>query len=246
MNVVDSTRKSLEALEQRIERLEEANRLKDEFLSALGHELGNVFLPYQFALQLLQHEPANAATFEQVRAMLEEHSGNVEWFMENLRTVSRIVRGKLQAERKPVDLKEIVEQGAGRVQSVIDKHRLRISVSLPLQPITLQGDSKLLGQMVEHLLQNAARFTDPGGHVWLSLARENGEAVLRVRDTGMGIAPELMPRLFTLFVQGDPLTGGWGAGLATVRTVAELHGGRVEAFSPGPRQGAEFVVYLPV
>lgn len=246
MEVIDSTRASREELERKLQQVEETNRLKDEFLGKLGHELGNLFLPYQFALQLLQHKTADLSTLEQVRTMLEEHAENVQRFMENLRTISRMVRGKLHADRVLTDLKELVVQALDRVQPLVEKSRHQLSVSLPAQPEKLQGDPRLLGQMVDHLLQNAIKFTDPGGHIWLSLARENGELVLRVRDSGVGLPPELMPRVFALFLQADPLSGGWGAGLTVVQTVAELHGGHAEAFSPGPGQGSEFVVRLPV
>ena len=245
MEVIDSTRASLEELERKLQQVEEASRLKDEFLGKLGHELGNLFLPYQFALQLLQHKTADSTTLEQVRAMLEEHADNVQRFMESLRTVSRLVRGKLHVDRVLTDLKEVVVQALERAEPLAKKSRHQLSVSLPAQPEKLQGDPHLLGQMVDHLLQNAIRFTDPGGHIWLSLAREDGELVLRVRDTGVGLAPELAPRMFTLFLQADPLSGGCGAGLAIVRAVAELHGGHAEAISPGPGQGSEFVVRLP-
>lgn len=245
MEVIDSTRASLEELERKLQQVEEASRLKDEFLGKLGHELGNLFLPYQFALQLLQHKTADSTTLEQVRAMLEEHADNVQRFMESLRTVSRLVRGKLHVDRVLTDLKEVVMQALERAEPLVEKSRHQLSVALPAQPEKLQGDPHLLRQMVDHLLQNAIRFTDPGGHIWLSLAREDGELVLRVRDTGVGLAPELAPRMFTLFLQADPLSGGWGAGLAIVRAVAELHGGHAEAISSGPGQGSEFVVRLP-
>ncbi len=245
METTDSMRQSLEELERKVARLEEANRLKDVFLGSLSHELSNAFLPYQFALQLLGRKPTDPAIIEQVRSMLAEHSEGVNQFMENLRTVSRILRGKLQAECSTTDLKAIVERELLGFQAAFDKSGHQISVSLPAHSVVLEGDEKLLGLMVGHLLDNAAKFTDPGGHIWLSLTREDGETVLRVRDTGPGIAPNLLPRLFELFVQADPLAGGWGAGLAIVRTVAELHGGRVEAFSGGPRPGSEFVVHLP-
>jgi signal transduction histidine kinase len=245
MEVIDSTRASLEELERKLAQLEETNRLKDEFLGNLGHELGNLFLPYQFALQLLQQGRADQSTVEQVRAMLEEHAANVQRFMDDLRTVSRIVRRKLHAQHEPIDLKNVVERAVDRLRPQVEKDGHQLSVSLPAQAEPFQGDPQLLDQMVDHLLRNAVKFTNPGGHIWVSLAREDGEIVLRVRDTGVGIAPELIPRIFTLFVKADPLSGGSGTGLGIVRAVAELHGGHAAAISPGQGQGSEFIVRLP-
>jgi signal transduction histidine kinase len=245
MKTADSPPVAPVSLEHAVEQIQDAHRLTTAFLGKLVHELGNQFLPYHFALQLLQQASASPATVGQVRAMLEEHQASVDRFMSDLPLVSRLARGKLKLQRQPLDLAAIVEQSLTRAMPAIDKHRLRLWPDLPAQPLRLEGDPALLGRSVDHLLQNAVKFTPSQGQIWVTLKQENAQHVLRIRDSGAGIAPEQLPQLFHLFFQADPTVAGWGAGLATVRAAVELHGGRVEASSPGLGQGSEFVVRFP-
>jgi signal transduction histidine kinase len=245
METIESVRSSVQTLEQRLEQLEEESRLRNQFLGKLSHELGNLFLPYQFALQLLRNSSADLSTVHQVRKMLEEHGENVNRFMADLRLISRLVRRKVRFQPQPVDWKQVVERSLATIKPLMDKSQLVLAADLPVQPLVLEGDRCLLQQMVDHLLSNAVKFTQAGGRVGVALKRENDQCVLQVCDSGVGIAPEYMPHLFIPFAQADPSSPGWGAGLAIVREVAELHGGRVEALSPGVGQGSEFVVRLP-
>jgi signal transduction histidine kinase len=245
METPESTAATVRALQQRVEQLEAANRLRDEFLGKLAHELGNLFLPYQFAQQLLRQSVGDAATMGQVRGMLEEHERSVRQFMADLRTVSRLMRGKITAQRQPVDLRQIVEQSLSKAKPAIESQRLSLSLESPSQASRMEGDPALLEQMVDHLLNNAIKFTRSGGRIKVTLAQQGGKHVLKVRDSGIGIEPHHLPQLFTPFFQADPTGAGWGAGLAIIRGVAELHGGRVEASSAGPGQGSEFMVSLP-
>jgi len=245
MKTSGTSENPLPALARRVEQLEEANRLRDEFFGKLAHELGNLFLPYQFAQQLLQHAPGDASTAQQVCEMLEDHHAIIQDFLADLRAVSRLVRRKMSFRRQPVDLKQIVEQSLAKAERVAAKEQITLSAELPGQPFDFEGDPTLLGQMIDHLLSNARKFNRAGGGIWLTLRREGDEYVLRVRDSGVGIEADYLPRLFTPFAQADPMGPGWGAGLTIVRGVAELHGGRAQGFSPGPGEGSEFLVVLP-
>ncbi len=155
------------------------------------------------------------------------------------------MRKKLQLRRKAIDLKQIVSQSLTDAKPRIDKERLQLLVDLAAAPMQTEADPDLLRQMVDHLLRNAIQFTPSGGRVSVSLAQHDDGFVLRVADSGKGIPPDFWPQLFMPFAQADHSGPGWGAGLAIIRAVAELHGGSVEVSSPGPGQGCEFVVQLP-
>jgi signal transduction histidine kinase len=146
-------------------------------------------------------------------------------------------------------MRGIVERALESARSLIEQRKHELSVSLPAEPIWLQGDSTRLEQVVVNLLNNAAKYTDEGGQIWITVEQERGEVVLRVWDTGVGIAPELLPRIFDLFTQADRTLdrsqGGLGIGLSLVQRLVELHGGTVEAHSAGLGQGSEFIVRLP-
>jgi CheY-like chemotaxis protein len=175
--------------------------------------------------------------------------GQLTRLIEDLMEVSRMSTGRIHLSEERLDMRGVVGRAVETVRPLIAQRRHAISVSLPEAPIWLLGDAGRLEQVVVNLLTNAAKYTDEAGHIWLGLEQVGDEAVLRVRDTGVGIAPELLPRIFELFTQGerslDRAQGGLGVGLALVRQIVQLHHGRVEAAS-FVGQGSEFVVHLPV
>ena len=175
--------------------------------------------------------------------------GQLTRLVDDLLEVSRITTGRIHLQQERVALNGIVERAVETARPLMDQRRHELTVSLPPQPIWLYADAARLEQVVVNLLTNAAKYTDEGGHIWLTVQQEGDEAVLRVRDTGVGIAPELLPRIFDLFTQAerslDRSQGGLGIGLCLVQRLVEMHGGRVEVHS-ALGQGSEFVVRLPV
>jgi len=233
----------------RADELAAASRRKDEFLAMLGHELRNPLAPILNAVQLLRLQRSESGHQQQACAIIERQVGQLVHLVDDLLEVSRISTGRIHLQRKPLDLRGIVECGVETVRLLIAQHRHALVVQLPPSPIWIYGDATRLEQVVVNLLNNAAKYTDDGGEIWLSLQQEGNEAVLQVRDSGVGIAPELMPHIFDLFTQAERSLarsqGGLGIGLSLVQRLVELHGGKVAAYSV-VGQGSEFVVRLPV
>jgi PAS domain S-box-containing protein len=246
-----SERKRLEEeLHQRVGQLAQADRSKDEFLAMLAHELRNPLAPVRNALQIMKQPGASGLILEKMRSMIERQVLHLARLVDDLLDVSRITRGKIQLRREPVHLAAVVGRAVETCQPLVEARRHQLTVSLPEASVRLEGDSTRLEQILTNLLNNAVKFTEEGGHIWLTAVREGAEIVLRVRDTGIGIAPEMLPRIFDLFVQAERRTdrsqGGLGIGLTLVRRLVEMHGGTVQASSPGLRKGSEFIVRLPV
>jgi CheY-like chemotaxis protein/two-component sensor histidine kinase len=170
--------------------------------------------------------------------------------VDDLLDVSRIMRGKIQLQREPVDVSSIVQRSLDSLRPLFEAQRHRLHVSLPDEPVYVDADPVRMSQVVTNLLNNAAKYTDAGGEIWLTAQVQQEQLVLSVRDTGIGIEAELLPRVFDLFAQSsrslERSQGGLGIGLTLVRTLVEMHGGRVSAQSDGPGAGSEFVVHLPV
>jgi signal transduction histidine kinase len=169
--------------------------------------------------------------------------------MDDLLDLGRVIQGKIRLRTRRVSLSEVVRTAVEGSRPLVDERGHELTVTLPPTPVLLDADPARLTQVVSNLLNNAARYTDPGGRIWLTVSREAGEVVLSVRDTGCGIPPDVLPRLFDLFAQADRprerASDGLGIGLALVKRLVELHDGRVEARSDGPGKGSEFVVALP-
>ena len=232
------------------EALREADRRKDEFLAMLAHELRNPLAPIRNAAQVLKLVgPAADAHQQWAREVIERQTQHLTRLVDDLLEVSRITRGKVTLAREPLDLSTVVHRAVETSRPLIDARRHTLKVTLPSETVRLEGDLTRLVQVVGNLLNNAAKYTNEGGHIWLEAAAEDGEAVLRVRDDGMGLSADLLPHVFDLFTQADRSLdrsqGGLGIGLTLVRQLVELHGGRVEARSDGPGQGSEFIVRLP-
>jgi PAS domain S-box-containing protein len=233
-----------------VKELRDADRRKDEFLAMLAHELRNPLAPIRNALQILRMRNTDGVTAARIREMMERQLQHLVRLVDDLLDVSRIMRNKIELRKEVVDLRQVVERAEEIARPVIDAQGHELSVSLPPEPLFVEGDSVRLAQAASNLLSNAAKFTERSGRVWLTLEREGSEAVLRVRDNGVGIPPELLRRVFDLFEQGDRSVartqGGLGIGLTLVKRLVEMHGGSVAAFSEGQSKGSEFIVRLPI
>ncbi len=229
--------------------LAELDQRKDEFLAMLSHELRNPLAAITNAVQLLSLQKHEDPLQRQARTIIQRQMGQLIRLVDDLMEVSRISSGRIHLQKERTGLNGIVERAVETTRSLMDQHRHEITVSLSLQPLWLHADASRLEQVVVNLLTNAAKFTADGGTIAITVQREAEEAVLRVKDTGVGIAPELLPHIFDLFTQAertlDRSQGGLGIGLSLVQRLAEMHGGRVEVSSV-LGQGSEFVVRLPI
>ena len=253
---VDKLKQLEEVLHQRVEELAAADRGKNEFLALLAHELRNPLAPLLNAAHVLEADGADGAAIEQARNMMTRQIQNMTRLIEDLLEVSRINRGQISLRRERLELAVVLEQAVELTRHLIEARGQELSMSLPREPVYLDADPVRLEQVFGNLLNNASKFTLRGGHLWVTaeLATDGpeppGGVVVRVRDDGIGITPETLPRVFDLFVQADRsferARGGLGIGLTVVQRLVELHGGSVEAHSAGLGQGSELVVRLPV
>ena len=229
--------------------LEDLHRRKDEFLAMLSHELRNPLSPIASALQLLGLQKNEDALQQKARTIIERQVGQLTRLIDDLLEVSRITTGRIHLQQERVALNAIVEHAVETVRPLIVRHQHALTVSLSKEPIWVFADAARLEQVVVNLLTNAAKFTHDAGHIWVGVQQERDECILRVRDNGIGIAPETLPHIFDLFTQAekslDRSQGGLGIGLALVQRIVEMHKGRVEAVST-LGEGTEFVVHLPV
>ena len=236
-------------LQEQAQALADQDRRKDEFLAMLSHELRNPLAPLTNALHMLRLQPQEDPVQRQARGIIERQVGQLKHLVGELLEISRITTGRVQLRLERIAMSGVLDRAIETAQPLIEERRHVLEVSAPPHPVWLQADASRLEQVVVNLLTNAAKYTDPGGRIWLSVAQEGQEAVLRVRDTGIGIAAALLPRIFDLFTQAekslDRSQGGLGIGLCLVQRLVELHGGSV-AVTSVLGQGSEFVVRLPV
>jgi PAS domain S-box-containing protein len=230
--------------------LKEADRRKDEFLAMLAHELRNPLAPIRNGLHIMKQAGADDAVVNRVREMIERQVQHLTRMVDDLLDVSRITRGKIELRKKIVDLASVVDHALETTRPLIEDRRLKLTVDLPPKSLRLEADPTRLEQVLANLLNNAAKFTDCGGNIWLWARQEGGELVLRVRDTGLGIAADMLSHIFEPFVQSDQALnhpqGGLGIGLTLVRSIVAMHEGTVTAHCDGPGKGTEFIVRLPV
>jgi signal transduction histidine kinase len=229
--------------------LKAADRRKDEFLAMLAHELRNPLAPIRNAAQVLKLVGPDDARQQWACEVIERQTQHLTRLVDDLLDVSRITQGKVKIAHEPLDLATVLHRAAETIRPLIDARHHHLTVVLPPEPVRIEGDLTRLVQVVGNLLNNAAKYTDEGGQIRLEAALEGGEAVIRVRDNGMGLSADLLPHVFDLFSQADRsldrAQGGLGIGLTLVRRLVDLHGGHVEARSDGPGQGSELVVRLP-
>ncbi len=239
-----------EELQRRADQLAETDRRKDEFLAMLGHELRNPLAPIRNAVHVLRLLGPADAKVQWAREVIERQVDQMVRLVDDLLDVSRINRGKIILRSAPVLLSEVIERAVEVSRPLLEAHKHHWTVVLPREPVWLQADSLRLAQAVANLLNNAGKYTPENGRIRLTVERQEKSLLLRVKDNGIGIAPEMLPRVFDLFAQAeqsrDRSEGGLGIGLTLVKSLVELHGGRIEAFSAGPGQGSEFVVHLPL
>ncbi|OJH40617.1 hypothetical protein BON30_06585 [Cystobacter ferrugineus] len=236
--------------EQLILALREADRRKDEFLAMLAHELRNPLAPVRHALEVFQLRAPQDEILQRAFASADRQVSHMTRLVDDLLDVSRITRGKVEIRPRLVTFKEIVDGAIQACDPFIQQRHHTLTVSLPEEPLILNVDSTRMTQVVANLLHNAAKYTPSGGRIELTARRDNADLVLSVRDNGVGLRPEMLQRVFDLFVQVDPgsdrAQGGLGLGLTLVRSLVEMHGGRVSAHSSGLSQGSEFIVRLPL
>jgi two-component system, chemotaxis family, CheB/CheR fusion protein len=243
-----------ETLRRRVDELAAADRHKSEFLAVLAHELRNPLAPLRNGIEILKSVSTTDPRGARARELIERQARTLTRLVDDLLDTARISRGQVQLRREAVALQHIVARAVETAREAIDSRRHRLKVSLPAEPLAVIGDATRLEQVIANLLHNAAKYTPEQGEIIVSATKTNSgsapEAVVSVRDTGIGISAEMLPRVFDLFTQADRSLahsqGGLGIGLSLVRSLVELHGGRVAASSEGLGKGSEFSVYLPV
>jgi signal transduction histidine kinase/ActR/RegA family two-component response regulator len=230
--------------------LQETDRRKDEFLAILAHELRNPLAPLRNALHVLRLASPNPETLEHTRGIMERQVQQMVHLIDDLLDISRITRGKVELRKERVELAAAIQDALEACRPLIEAAGHDLAVSLPPEPIVLDADPTRLAQVFSNLLNNAAKYTPRGGSIRLTAERQGDEVVVKIRDTGIGIPADMLPRVFEMFTQVDRSLersqGGLGIGLSLVRGLIELHGGSVEARSEGPGRGSELLVRLPV
>ncbi len=248
--LVDVTeRRRVERQKERAERrLRRIDRRKNEFLATLAHELRNPLAPIRNAAEYVRMSADAQPDLREASELIDRQVGHLSRLVDDLLDVARIARGKLQLRRERVALEEVVRTAVETARPLIDAAGHELAIRLPAEPVTLDGDMVRLSQVLLNLLSNAARYSDAGSHIELVAERSGDEVMIRVRDDGQGIPAERLPDLFEMFVQGERSSdqGGLGIGLSLVRSLVEMHGGRVSARSDGPGKGSEFEVRVPV
>jgi PAS domain S-box-containing protein len=229
--------------------LEKVTQNVNEFIATLAHELRNPLAPIRTAVQVMAKAPAGDPAQETMRRTIERQSAQLARIVNDMIDISRITRGAIVIEHAPVDLADVAGRAAEAAAPLIDGAGHTLEMNPPAEPVWVDGDLHRLTQVATNLLNNAARYTPKGGRISLSVGSQGARAYLQVRDNGRGIEPELLERIFDMFVQGRPplkrVAGGLGIGLALSRKIAELHGGSLEARSDGPGKGSEFTLRVP-
>jgi signal transduction histidine kinase/ActR/RegA family two-component response regulator len=230
--------------------LEDANRRKDEFLAMLAHELRNPLAPIRNASEILARKLAHDPQMKKTVSLVKRQVTHLARLVDDLLDVSRITEGRIELRRAPQELAPILAQARESVEPLMREKQHVLSVSTTFEPLYVYGDHARLVQSVANVLTNAAKYTDPGGEIRLELRRQQGRAAIVISDSGVGISPELLPRVFDLFVQGDRSLdrsqGGMGIGLSVVKRLIEMHQGSVTAFSAGPGRGSVFEIQVPL
>jgi PAS domain S-box-containing protein len=234
---------------KRMETLEHEGRQTTEFLAMLGHELRNPLASIRNAVEIIRAKEVSDPSVLWARDLIDRQLGHLTRLVDDLLDMSRITSGKVTLHQEPLDLALLVSRAAESTRPLFEQRKHELAVALPSEPLPVRGDTTRLSQVTLNLLNNAAKYTPEGGHVRVAVAKEGAQAVLRVTDDGIGMTPDLLPLVFNLFTQGeralDRSEGGLGIGLTLVRKLVSMHGGTVEASSPGPGRGSEFVVRLP-
>ncbi len=247
--VIERRKAELAVLEQ-AERLRQADRLKDEFLAILAHELRNPLSPLANALQLWPLVENDRKKMEDLRAMMERQVRQMTRLINDLLDISRITRGKIQLQNERVDLGALISSAAESLAPLMEARGHRLTVSLPKEPVMVEGDAARLTQVFGNILHNAAKYTGRDGLISIGARNDNGRAAVYIRDNGPGVPPHMLTQIFDMFQQVDKTLdrshGGLGIGLTLAKRLVELHGGTIEARSDGVGKGTEFIVSLPL
>jgi len=239
-----------QAQRKRADGLAEANRNKEEFMALLSHELRSPLSPIRNALNILRQMKTNDPIIAQAGSIIDRQVGVMVRLVDDLLDIGRITKGKLRLTKKHVELRIVANNAAEAARPFMDARKHDFSVSLPTSPIWVEADPARIEQVVVNLLNNAAKYTETDGLIRMTVSQEGNEAVIRVRDNGVGITPELLPQVFELFTQVDGSLGrsygGLGIGLALARNLVEMHEGRLQASSAGLGKGCEFTIKLPL
>jgi signal transduction histidine kinase len=242
-------RERTEELDRANEALQLEARRKDEFIATLAHELRNPMAPIRNALEIMRLSGDSPHAVTPARVLLERQLNIMIRLIDDLLDVSRISRGKLRLNMETLTLADVLDAALEQSRPNLDRARQELTLDVPVEPIYLEGDRVRLAQVLTNLLNNAAKFSEPGGNVRLVAVKEKDKVIIRVKDSGMGIAPEMLDRVFDPFTQVDRsihrTQGGLGIGLNLVKTLIQMHGGTVKASSKGIGRGAEFTVSLP-
>ena len=230
--------------------LQEADTRKNEFLALLAHELRNPLGPIRHAVKILRARAPSPEELQWATNIIDRQTEHMTRLVDDLLDVSRITRGAIELRRERVDIADVLKAAVEASGASIERARHQLSVTPPPEPLYVEGDATRLTQIVTNLLDNAAKYTDPGGRIWLSAERDGDDVAIRVKDSGIGIAPDVLPRIFDMFTQAglslERAQGGLGVGLALVERLVTLHGGTVTAFSGGLGKGSQFTIRLPV
>ena len=244
-----SLQESEAALKQASDALQDASRRKDEFLAMLAHELRNPLAPIRNASEALSRKIDDPQS-QKLLSLVKRQVGQLSRLVDDLLDVSRITEGRIELRRTATEISAILAQARESVDPLIRERNHTLTVEESQEHLFVEGDHARLVQSVANLLTNAAKYTDPGGEIRLSARSQGKEVVIAVSDNGVGISPDLLPRVFNLFVQGERSLarsqGGLGIGLSVVKRLIEMHGGRIRATSLGPNRGATFEIYLPL
>ena len=232
----------------RTAKLLEQDQRKDEFLATLAHELRNPLAPIRFALEALKIDSPRA-TAARARDVIDRQVGQLVRLVDDLLDVSRITANKIQLRRESLDLASLMGTAVESITAAAAAAEHTVHVQLPSAPVQVNGDGARLVQVFANVLNNAVKFTPPGGHIWFTADQQSNEAIVRIRDTGTGIAADVLPRVFDMFHQSEPVlersTGGLGIGLTLARRLVEMHQGKIDITSPGTGQGTEVEIRLP-
>ncbi len=230
--------------------LKKADRSKNEFLATLAHELRNPLAPIRAAVKILQIKSKPTPESQSALEVIERQTRQMTRLIDDLLDVARVTSNKLELRREQIELRAVVDAAVETSRPLIEQRGHKLIVRAPSAPVHIDGDLVRLAQVISNLLNNAAKYTEPGGRIWLTATRKGSEAVIRVRDTGIGIHAEALPRIFQMFTQADrPIhgsAGGLGIGLTLVKRLVEMHGGAIMAQSAGRGKGSEFIVRVPV
>jgi signal transduction histidine kinase len=237
-------------LRQRAKELVEADERKNQFLAMLAHELRNPMAPIRNAAKIVKSRGVPESQLQWAGNLIERQVQQAMQLVDDLLDVTRLSRGKVKLQRERIPLAPVVAQAVESSRPLIEARQHQLQVVIPEEPIWLEADPTRLTQVLVNLLNNSAKYTDKGGCISLTIQASQSQAVIKVKDNGIGMVPEMLPRIFDMFAQAQRALnhsqGGLGIGLSLVKSLVEMHGGTVTAFSAGPCKGSEFTVRLPV